>query len=1331
MKLKTLILYLLLTHSLAVISNTINNKSYYFLKIDDSIGLSESNVKCIIQDRWGFMWFGTKNGLDRYDGNNIRQFDCDDRVQNVGNHNISALYQDINNNLWVGTDKGVFIFNPITEVFTFFNLKTPDGIQIIQWISDIQSDHQGNIWIVAPNQGAFRYNIHTKRLKLFATNHKGELSKNNIECMCVRKNGEVWFGTNGIGLFLYNPEKNMLKQFIKDQNNQSLFGKNIYSICDYYNGLAVGIHEEKLLKYDIKNNILSEVNAPDVHYKIIRSLMWSGEELWVGTNYGLYIINENRNTVTNIRENFVHPYGLSDNVIFCIYKNKEKDIWLGTQFGGVNYLPNYNLVFDKHVPMNTPISLSSRRIRDMIEVPNGDIWICTEEGDVNIFTPSTKKFQKLNIPGKKEGRMTMMLNGDNIWIGNFKNGLDVVSIKTHSCTHYTPLQLNLLEEESVFSLNKDKKGNIWLGNGDGLYISNGKSMKFSRVKELSHQYIYDILPDSKGNIWIATMGNGVYMLNAVTKRWKHIIAQPKNRNGLSSYSVSSITEDHNGNLWFTTDRGGICMYNVKKSKFVTYSKKEGLPDDVSYKALEDRNHNIWFGTNMGLVRLDPTTHNIRVFKRGNGLLGNHFNYKSALKSRNGVFYFGGIDGLIAFTPKKSVKYNKTLKTYITRLSVNNKDIVPTDDNKILKKSIVHTDKIYLNHDQNNISIDFSAPYFSNSESTKYAYKMEGVDNDWISTSRNNATYSQLPSGNYRFMVKETSNDTSQNEITSLNIRIYPPWWLSIYAYILYLLLIIGTLIKAFSWHKKRQQNKILQRQRLFEIQKERELSNAKIDFFTDIAHEIRTPLTLINGSLENIHQDNSDEKKIAKNLHAIDQNSTRLLELVNQLLDFRKLDENKLQLNFTIVDIAALLKNIIERFEPSISGLNKEISLDMPYERIDMPVDKEAFTKILSNLLNNARKYSEKFIRINLTKDADNLKIQIINDGDKIPKAASKEIFKPFVQLNKSHSIPGSGIGLALARSLAELHNGKLYLDTDSPYNSFTLILPYEQQKVINLNLYEKIGNEEITQLSTKEPTEAIYTVLIVEDNEEVCNLIAERLAENYRIETAMNGQEALKILEKKRIDIIISDIKMPIMDGLSLTIEIRANIEYSYIPIILLTAQNDLQNRIEGLKVGADAYIEKPFSFHYLITQIDTLISNRQQERKSFKQKPYLTLQNNNTNKDDEVFIEKVTKYILENIEDPNFNVEELAASMCMSRSSLHRKIKTTLNMSPIDFVRFIKLKKAAELMLENTYRTTELCFMVGINSPSYFIKLFQKQYGLTPKEFAKQQSENSRKKN
>lgn len=1329
MKFRTLILFIVLTHSLVAISSTINNKSYYFLKIDDSIGLSESNVKCIIQDRWGFMWFGTKNGLDRYDGNSIRRFDCDDKVRNIGNHNISALYQNSNNELWIGTDKGVFIFNPITEVFTFFNLKTNDGTQIIQWISDIQSDHQGNIWIVAPNQGAFRYNTFTKELRLFATNHKGELSKNNIECMCVRKNGEVWFGTNGIGLFQYESKRNKLKQFINDRNSQSLYGKNIYTICDYYNGLAVGIHEEKLLKYDIRNNILSEVNAPDVHYKIIRSLMWSDNELWVGTNYGLYIINEKNNKVTNIRENFVHPYGLSDNVIFCIYKNKEKDIWLGTQFGGVNYLPNYNLVFDKYVPMNTPTSLSSRRIRDMIEAPNDDIWICTEEGDVNIFTPSTKQFQKLNIPGKKDGKMTMMLNGDNIWIGNFKNGLDIISIKTHSCTHYTPQQLNLLEEGSVFSLNKDPKGNIWLGNGDGLYVSNGKTMKFSRVKELAHQYIYDILPDKKGNIWIATMGNGVYRMDAKSNRWKHFTTQPKNPSGLSSYSISSITEDHKGNLWFATDRGGICMYDAKRAIFVTYSKKEGLPDDVSYKALEDNNHNIWFGTNMGLVRLDPQTHNVRVFKRDNGLLGNHFNYKSATKSRNGVFYFGGIDGLIAFTPNRSVKYNKALKTYVTRLSINNKDIVPTNDNKILGKSIVHTDKIYLSHDQNNISIDFSALYFSNSESTKYTYKMEGIDKDWIFTSRNNATYSQLPPGNYRFMVKEISNDNTRNEITSLEIRIYPPWWLSIYAYIFYLLSIIGILIKAFSWHRQRQQNKILQRQRLFEIQKERELSNAKIEFFTDIAHEIRTPLTLINGSLENIHQDNADENKVAKNLRAIGQNSTRLLELVNQLLDFRKLDENRLQLNFTIVEITTLLKNLVERFEPSLSGLNKEISIEIPCDRIEMPVDKEAFTKILSNLLNNARKYSEKFIRINVIKDTDNLKIQIINDGDKIPKEASKEIFKPFVQLNKSHSVPGSGIGLALARSLAELHNGKLYLETDSPYNSFILVLPYEQKKVINLNLSEEVEGEETAKFSAKDHGEAIYTILIVEDNEEVCNLIAERLSENYRIETAANGKEALKILDKKRIDIIISDIRMPIMDGLALTKEIRANIEYSYVPIILLTAQHDMQNHIEGLKVGADAYIEKPFSFHYLITQIDTLISNRQHERESFKQKPYLTL-HSNINKDDENFLEKATNFILENIEDPNFNVEELAANMCMSRSSLHRRIKTILNMSPIDFIRFIKLKKAAELILENKYRTTELCFMVGISSPSYLIKLFQKQYGLTPKEFAKQQSDKNREK-
>lgn len=477
--------------------------------------------------------------------------------------------------------------------------------------------------------------------------------------------------------------------------------------------------------------------------------------------------------------------------------------------------------------------------------------------------------------------------------------------------------------------------------------------------------------------------------------------------------------------------------------------------------------------------------------------------------------------------------------------------------------------------------------------------------------------------------------------------------------------------------------------------------------------------------METLQEMNIADPKIQKNLSVITQNTNRLLALTGQLLDFQKIGAHKFEMTLEYVDITALLRETVARFEPTISKKNKELTLDIPEEPIEAVVDKEAITKILSNLLNNALKYARRSICVELQKTADAFLVRVTSDGEKIPAEISQQIFEPFYQAAKKDSTSfGVGIGLPLARSLASLHKGKLYLDSEHRDNSFVLSIPLTGEISIPLPKLEEI-TAEIDTLDEGVPVETemkSYVLLLVEDNETMLEFMSERLREVFTVETATNGQEALEVLRNRRIDLVISDIMMPVMNGWELCKEIKSDMDLSHIPVIFLTAKNDIDSKINGLKIGAEAYVEKPFSFNYLKTQIVSLLYNRQKEREAFSKRPFFPTNKMQMNKVDEEFMNKVIRTIEENIIDTNLNVEHLAEILGMSRSSLLRKIKMLSNLSPVDFIRLIRLRKAAELIHEGKYLIGDICFMVGINSPSYFSKLFLKQFGMTPKDFEKQ---------
>lgn len=1300
---------------------------YYFRNISKHEGLSQTDIKAILQDSRGFMWFGTRNRLNRYDGHTIRVFDCFDSQAGMRNNNISSLYEDSKQRLWVGTDKGVFILDSGSERFNFVSVRAQGNVQMIDWVAAINSDSDRNTWIVVPNQGVFRYGKDEK-LELYRFGQPGHADSGGPQCLCIDSEGRVWVGTNGNGVYLYQKSVNRFEQYLGDQQGGSLAHENIYAICDYGNELVLGIHEGKLRRLDKRRNAVSDFNTPEVHYSIIRDVKCYDDLLWVGTQRGVYVIDERQGTLQHIEHDAMCTYSLSDNQIGRIYRDREGGIWIGTNLGGVNYLPQKGMDFMRYVPLTKPFTISSKRVREMVEDNQGNIWIGTEDAGVNIFDPQQGTFRVVGkeIGSRLTSEKTLALDavGDQVWVGFFKDALDIVTQSSYNVRHYNGDVLGL-NESSLYAICHDSQGRTWLGNGWGVYMAPSGSMTFQRMDQFGYNYIFDLMEDRDHNIWVITMGNGVYRYTPSTGVVKHYMHHEGDAKSLSSNSVSNVTETSRGELWFSTDRGGVCRFNKSDETFTTYSLEQGLPDDTGYKILEDKHGHLWFGTNNGLVCLDPSSGKCQIFTTSHGLPGNQFNYKSALSTRGGIFYFGSSEGLISFNPDVENKNQYVPPVYITRFFINNTEVFVGQEDSPLRESLLTTRRITLRHDQTNIAFEFAALSYVMPSANHYAYKMDGVDKDWVNTDeQGRVSYANLSPGHYVFHVRGSNSDGvwCEQEAT-LELIVLPPWWKTIWAYLLYLSALLGAIWVVFTQYKRREQSKAEEAQRLFEAEKDKELYQNKIDFFTSIAHEIRTPLTLINGPLENLEDMDIADPEIKHNLATMRSNTSDLMNLINQLLDFRKMDSNKMDMHPVSVNLSALLREWIHKFADMPLASRRQLRMTSPEEDVMAFADRNALIKVLNNLFSNAVKYSVQDITIQLSTVDDQAQVFIDNDGPIIPEEAREKIYDPFYQLQKNaNTSSSSGIGLYLARSMSEQMNGSLTYTEHEGLNRFILRLPMPASKDQPTAL--PAGEPMLTDDDDLVPDRLQSAViLLVEDNEQMLKFVADKLRLTYGVETATNGKEALDVLANMNIDLVLSDIMMPEMDGLELCRHIKENIELSHIPVILITAKNDLDSKVQGLQMGADAYIEKPFSYKYLVAQITSIFENRRRNMDAFMRKPFVPTQTLGMSKADEELMDKIVQVIEDNIDDTNFGVEMLAELVCMSRSSLHRKIKAISETSPTDFIKMVRLKKASELIAEGSYRVGEVCYMVGINSPSYFIKLFQKQFGITPKEFERQQ--------
>lgn len=1296
-------------------------KDLYFQHYDIKNGLSQNTVHRILQDRQGFMWFATKDGLNRFDGQNFRRVNVNDD-SNTSSF-ISNIFEDSEGLIWVGAHNGPCVYDPTTETMEHFTLKTADGKSIDRGVSDFCEAPDGTLIICVEGGDVFVYDRKKQELsKLALPKQSQDIA--NFSNMYFSPGGRIYIGTFGGGV-VYSDDNLKTFEKVRDADGNQYFGHSVINAMRQKGDKLYVATDNRGLHYiDLRTGEPAPVFITDKDgvTPYIRDIMLSGSsEIWLATENGLYIYDiVEGDLVSHLTHNYFDKYSLSDNALYCLFTDREGGIWIGSYFGGVDYLSRQQMQFEKFFRKNSPGSLQAERVRELCRDNDGKIYVGSEDSGLSRFDPESGLFDR--VPGIDETNIHgLCIDGRDLWVGTFSQGLKVKNLDNGDIRHYKVTQGKNghgLCNDYVFTLLRTLHGDIYVGTLSGLQRYNRDNDRFETVPELANIFIYNLLEDSDGNIWAATYSDGLFMLPADSTKWKRFEYDAAKSNSLPSNKVYSVQEDSRNNIWVMT-QNGVGVFDKMNGTFDrTFAGVDHIPG-VIYRMVDDGKGHYWLTSNHGIYSIDSHSGRMRNFTTADGLPTNQFNYNSSLMTPDGKIYFGSIDGLVAFDPVRyAVAPISLSKPLVSELYVNGNITKPSDLNSPLLCSISLADKIELEPSQNSISFRIATLNYNNPGEQRIKYRLDGVDKDWKYASLRDAmfNYTNLNYGTYKlYAALCDENDDVTGPMLELQVKIKTPFYLQWWAIAFYILVICAVIF--FSFYQYRRYAGLTGQRQLehYVREKEREAFESKIKFFTNVAHEIRTPLTLIKAPLDCVFQSPAihNDPEAKENLDVINMNVDRLLLLANQLLDFRKIESGNFHITKCDCDIKALIEKVTPRFLPTIQSTHKQLTLELPDHPVIAAVDAESIIKIISNLFTNAIKYGETYIRVILTSDETTVTLRFINDGEVVSAKKREEIFSIFSRLESGQ--PGAGIGLAYARSLAEMHGGTLLMGDSQKENEFILNIPIGKPDAPEVTSNGETDLEQVVKQSSDS-----VSVLLVEDNAEMLSFLERKLiACNFHVLTATDGLKALSILGDQYVDIVVSDVMMPEMDGYQLLEHIKGDLNYSHIPVILLTAKTRMEDKLSGLEAGADAYIEKPFAIEYLLVTINSLLRNRERMRQRLESMPLSKLPSKGLSKVDEEFLRKINEIIQSNFNNPEFSMENVIAALGMSRTTFYRKIKGMLDLNPNDYIKIQRLKRAAQLFREGHSSVSEVCYMVGFSSPGYFTKCFQKQFGVSPKDF------------
>lgn len=1352
-------LILLLGLSMKVSSQKIESNLIYRYSTEQ--GLSNNVIYSALQDQKGFIWIGTEEGLNKFDGKKFTLFSINKGRYSLSHNRTQTLLLAPDGNIWAGTSDGLNIYDYKTDSIIKVRNNTAPLKLVYNDITFLSSSaDKSKIWIGTYGNGVNYFDWELKQFHALSLPKIPNIAAPlNVMSIMEDDNNRLWIGTQQNGLYRYDHNENTLKFYELPEGGRYI--RSIYQ--DSFRRIWIGTSKGCYI-YNETSDHLEPITYPDGlqgnSIGVIKEDL--NGKIWIGTE--LFLMNFSVRSFS-LKEKFDYQFfnqGESLSTLSCgsinsLFADQDNNIWIGTAWGGINMLKGTPTKFKlfKHdsesgntLPNSPLVTLSPDRKGNLFiaTMGTGEFGVCK----MNLLTGEVKA---LEVDQKLPGYVyeSILFDSKNsLWLGTYNKGLIKADPNSSLFKQYTydPSNPNSLPGNDVRCIYEGKNNFLWIGTSNGLAKFDQQSQTLSRINLTDNRNvaIRSINETSDGLLWIGTYGGGL-----MTYDYHHqkVDLTPST---LSPHVISQIVV-HGDSLWIATQGEGLYLYIPRTKENVIYNDLSGLASNYVSSIVRDNSGNIWIGNSKGISKLTIKTKEIENFNSGDGIQSREFSERGAVALPNGLIAFAGFGGLNLFNPLNVKKNDKCPPVIFTRLLIFNQVVTPSEDHhkySPLSENITLADKIELKYDQSVFTIEFMGIDYNANQKIQYAYFLEGSDQKWNQLgNQNSVTFRNLQPGEYLFKVKASSPDAvwSDTNIASIHLIVSPPLWASGWAYFLYFLLLVALLYFAWLFINIRIEEanrlKIERAQR----EKEEELHQEKLQFFTNISHEFRTPLTLIIGPLEKMQYDEVNEEK-KSHFKLMLRNANRLLSMVNQLLDFRKAERGQMKLKIQQADVILSIKEIIFSFEDLKKQKNIQLEFSHQEKVLMAWYDAEFLNKSLINLLSNAFKFTPDGGSITIstlvTKDAlENkaLVISIIDNGKGIQSNDLPNIFDRFYQ-GKVHSNmqQGSGIGLHLVKNLIELHHGTIEVQsTPDVQTLFKITLPIEksaylkdeiaeaeigQKQDMNDTDIEVIKKEEEISSGHSAKKENKKRVLIVEDNADIRNYIRSILGSNYTIEEAENGAIGLELVALQDFDLIISDLMMPEMDGLEMCKRLKSSIETSHIPIILLTAKSDIENRIEGLSIGADSYITKPFHPEHLIIRVTKLIELRQLLKERYSRKISLGEMYQpdlHTDSPDEIFMQKTISIILDKMVESEFNGDALANALNISRMGLHRKIKALTGQSTGELIRNIRLKKASELLSIHNKNISEVCYDVGFNSPSYFTTCFTEAFHMTPSDYAK----------
>jgi signal transduction histidine kinase/ligand-binding sensor domain-containing protein/DNA-binding response OmpR family regulator len=1325
---------------------------YFFKNINSDSGLSSNSINTIFRDSQGYLWVGTNFGLNRYDGYAMKVYKHDFTKENsLVNNYIFSIEQDADGVLWIQSKSGMSSYNYETETFE-------NSVKNILLSRSIIDDYLDNV-ICSPKNTAHivnDYNVviynHQKKKTVRVEKQNEHVSYQN-GCFDAQEN--LWLTDSKQSIYKVNAStgkiifnySNLIKKE-KNQNNSSIF-------VDKRNKLWIIINFQRLYFFDpVTSKIIDfkqDVKNASFNKYPIRSIVEDDySRMWIATDHGgIALLNPFTFETSVITENEKQVFSLSENSITALFADKDGAVWVGTYKQGVDYFHPLNRRF---ITNKIPGASSNNDINCFTEDKDGNVFIGTNGKGLFKYNPKKNTYTTVNYSGNpnKDNTVVSLLYDSKarLWIGTYIDGLYCYT--GNKFIHYSSKATTppILPDENIWSLLEDASQNIWIGTlNNGLFRFDEKNKTFVLSTNTSKKSLCiecAFMDKDKNMLFGTTWGIDMYQPNGKLKKQ---IEFKKNNDGYAERNyINSIAQDKKGNFWVAT-QSGLAVLNAETGDYVFITNDAAFDNEFISMVLVDASNNIWISTASGIYRLNVNNYddfknisaNVVHFGKDDGLQDNKFNGKSAFLTKNNKLYFGGMNGFNIIDPQKLTLNKHTPNLVFTNLYINS-NLINIDEEingrVLLKKSLNFSSGISLKHNENKVSIGFSALSFLHPEKNKYEYQLEGFEEKWNTVDALNpvATYNNLGRGNYVFKVRLKENGQFANtETILLKIEMKPPFWLSWPAFLLYLVVAIALAVFIYRFLVDRATFELQLNHELQERKHVEEISAMKVKFFTNLSHELRTPVSLIMLPVENMLIKNLDPT-LKNNLTMVLRNAKRLLFIVNQLLDFRKLEVGEITYHPVMGNIVSFIKDVTLPFMDIAQNKNIKLTVRSNVEELYTNFDHNKLERILFNLLSNAFKFTPNrgAIEVVVHYHESNplpILIEVSDTGIGIDSSKISNIFKPFYQIDNQGAIAdmGTGIGLSITYEFVRLHGGNIRVESVvDKGTSFIIELPMTEERapVVKEELPEEeliISNENLKIPTLDSISKKSRSILVVDDNDDFRFYMVENLRGLYNVIEANNGKIAYEKANQFLPDIIVSDVTMPEMDGIELCKQLKSEVNTSHIPIVLLTANTLSEDKIAGFEAGADEYISKPFNVGVLKARIRNLLIKKDEQRSKLNAQSGIEISEVKLPTLDEKLLEKVNKYTLENITDTEYSIEELSKKIGMSTVYLNKKISALTGKTTSEYVRSIRLRKAAQLLEKSDLSISEVAYEVGYNSPKYFSKYFKDEYGILPSEYRK----------